>query len=39
MDMKTRPPMPSRDSGGKFTLNNPDDRTPITEMPPVSCHY
>jgi hypothetical protein len=30
--MKTRPPMPSRDSGGKFTLNNPDDGTPITEM-------
>jgi hypothetical protein len=25
-------PMPSRDSGGKFTLNNPDDGTPITEM-------
>jgi hypothetical protein len=24
--------MPSRDSGGKFTLNNPDDGTPITEM-------
>jgi hypothetical protein len=24
--------MPSRDSGGKFTLNNPDDGTPIIEM-------
>jgi hypothetical protein len=23
--------MPSRDSGGKFTLNNPDDGTPITQ--------
>lgn len=30
--MKSRPPIPSRDSGGKFTLNNPDDGTPITEM-------
>jgi hypothetical protein len=32
LNMKKRPPMPSRDSGGKFTLNNPDDGTPITEM-------
>lgn len=24
--------MPIRDSGGRFTLNNPDDGTPITEM-------
>jgi hypothetical protein len=30
--MKNRPPMPSRDSGGQFTLNNPDDGTPITQM-------
>jgi hypothetical protein len=28
--MKNRPPMPRRDSGGMFTLNNPDDGTPIT---------
>jgi hypothetical protein len=26
------PPIPSRDSGGGFTLNNPDDGTPITQM-------
>jgi hypothetical protein len=30
--MKKLPPIPSRDSGGTFTLNNPDDGTPITEM-------
>jgi hypothetical protein len=30
--MKNRSPMPSRDYGGGFTLNNPDDGTPITEM-------
>jgi hypothetical protein len=30
--MKKLPPIPSRDSGGRFTLNNPDDGTPITEM-------
>ena len=30
--MKKLPPIPSRDLGGKFTLNNPDDGTPITEM-------
>jgi hypothetical protein len=30
--MKKLPPIPSRDSGGKFTLNNPDDDTLITEM-------
>jgi hypothetical protein len=30
--MQKHPPMPSRDSGGQFTLNNPDDGTPITEM-------
>jgi hypothetical protein len=30
--MKNRPPMPSRDSGGMFALNNPDDGTPITNM-------
>jgi hypothetical protein len=27
--MKKHPPMPIRDSGGRFTLNNPDDGTPI----------
>ena len=30
--MKKLPPIPSRDSGGQFALNNPDDGTPITEM-------
>ncbi|MGT2471661.1 hypothetical protein [Paraburkholderia terrae] len=30
--MDKRPPMPSRDSGGSFSLNNPDDGTPIKEM-------
>src|SRR5216684_5253407 len=30
--MNKSPPMPSRDSGGRFTLNNPDDGTPIKEM-------
>jgi hypothetical protein len=30
--MKKHPPMPSRDSGGAFTLNNPDDESPIREM-------
>jgi len=30
--MKDRPPMPSRDSGGPFSLYNPDDGTPITQM-------
>jgi hypothetical protein len=30
--MQKHPPMPSRDSGGRFTLNNPDDGTPITEL-------
>jgi len=30
--MKKLPPIPSRDLGGKFTFNNPDDGTPITEM-------
>jgi hypothetical protein len=30
--MNTRPPMPTRDLGGSFTLNNPDDGTAITEM-------
>jgi hypothetical protein len=28
----TLPPMPSRDAGGSFELNNPDDGTPIKEM-------
>ena len=31
-DMKNRPPMPIRDSGGSFQINNPDDGTPIREM-------
>jgi hypothetical protein len=30
--MNKRPPMPGRDLGGSFTLNNPDDGTAITEM-------
>jgi hypothetical protein len=30
--MKKYPPIPIRDSGGAFTLNNPDDGTPIKEM-------
>jgi hypothetical protein len=30
--MKKHPPIPSRDSGGAFTLNNPDDGTSILEM-------
>jgi hypothetical protein len=30
--MKNRPPMPNRDLGGMFTLNNPDDGTPVTNM-------
>jgi hypothetical protein len=29
---KKLPPIPIRDSGGHFTLNNPDDGTPIREM-------
>ena len=30
--MKKRPPIPRRDSGGSFSLNNPDDGTPIKQM-------
>jgi hypothetical protein len=30
--MRSRPPIPNRDLGGGFTLNNPDDGTAITEM-------
>jgi hypothetical protein len=30
--MKTPPPMPSRDLGGVCTLNDPDDATPIKKM-------
>jgi hypothetical protein len=30
--MNNRPPMPTRDLGGSFTLDNPDDGTAITEM-------
>jgi len=30
--MKRFPPIPVRDSGGSFTINNPDDGTPIKEM-------
>ena len=30
--MKKHPPMPRRDSGGSFTLNNLDDGTPIADM-------
>jgi hypothetical protein len=30
--MPKHPQMPSRDSGGSFTLNNPDDGSPIREM-------
>jgi hypothetical protein len=30
--MKKHPPMHSRDLGGAFTLNNPDDGTPIKEI-------
>jgi hypothetical protein len=28
-------PRHSRDAGGSFTLNNPDDKTPIREMVPL----
>jgi hypothetical protein len=31
-DVKNRPPMPVRDRGGMFTINNPDDGTPIKEV-------
>src|SRR5215469_3748843 len=30
--MKAPPPMPSRDLGGMFTIDNPDDETPIKKM-------
>lgn len=30
--MKQRPRIPRRDSGGAFSINNPDDGTPIREM-------
>ncbi|SOE63161.1 hypothetical protein SAMN05414139_02262 [Burkholderia sp. D7] len=30
--MDTRPPIPRRDSGSRFSINNPDDGTPIKEM-------
>lgn len=30
--MDTRPPLPRRDLGGRFSINNPDDGTPIKEM-------
>jgi hypothetical protein len=30
--MRNRPPIPNRDFGGGFTLDNPDDGTAITEM-------
>lgn len=30
--MKKQPPIPARDRGGAFKINNPDDGTPITEM-------
>ncbi|WP_155524411.1 hypothetical protein [Burkholderia sp. PAMC 28687] len=30
--MNNRRPMPIRDAGGRFTLNNPDDGTPMKEM-------
>jgi hypothetical protein len=30
--MNKRPPMPGRDLGGSFKLNNPDDGTAITEI-------
>jgi hypothetical protein len=30
--MKKKPPIPERDSGGAFKINNPDDGTPIREM-------
>jgi hypothetical protein len=30
--MTKRPPIPARDSGGRFELNNPHDGTPIKEM-------
>jgi hypothetical protein len=31
-DKSKLPPMPVRDAGGSFTLDNPDDGTPIKEM-------
>jgi hypothetical protein len=37
--MKNRPPMPSRDSGGMFTLNNPDDGTPITNVVKINEEF
>jgi len=30
--MTQKPPIPSRDRGGRFSINNPDDDTPIREM-------
>jgi hypothetical protein len=30
--MAKLPPIPTRDSGGSFSINNPDDATPIKEM-------
>lgn len=30
--MKDRPPLPIRDRGGSFKINNPDDESPIKEM-------
>lgn len=30
--MKKKPPLPIRDRGGSFSINNPDDGTPIREM-------
>src|ERR1700712_1981098 len=30
--MKKYPPIPSRDAAQRFSLNNPDDGTPIREM-------
>jgi hypothetical protein len=35
IEVKSRPPMPIRDSGGQFTLNNPDDGSPIRQTFPL----
>ena len=32
--MPKLPPIPTRDSGGMFRINNPDDGTPIKQMYP-----
>lgn len=37
--MKNKKPLPIRDLGGRFTINNPDDETPITQMFPLNSKF